>query len=329
MTNFIIDTSTIGTDLKLRLSTDSKLPTNKYEILTLIDYQHIPPYLITTKSIKININNDEENIIKEEINKEVEFIETIFKASFLTNKIISLLLSCNELPNMLSIMYPDFNNKLNESYTLKMVFINLSDNYIMNIMYPEKVFEMDAIDEGVEYKGEEGNSFDSNEQHQQQQQQSKLARSLNAHIIRRGFTRSSTNTSSNTSSNSSNINTPMIKQSTTTTSSSSITATTTSSFKSDTFISSLERIVKGEFRMRRLDSKFDQLTLRRFEKLLIRSVMFKFRNRTGIREIRESSNSSSSSSSSNKESSLPPAVKVKVSVSEIEEVLGEMIPILL
>lgn len=298
MNTIEVDLSSTGANFKLKLVSNDILPLSKYNLISLIDYQHLPPYLISKDNFKLNINNELSD--QKEINNILEFIEILFKSSISTNKIISLLLN-TENPNVFGIIFPDIIT--NDKYSIKLGYIDLNDNFISKFL--------------INYNNNNNNNLSVNKDNLNNESQSTLAKSLNAHIIRRKFKTTNNSSSSPTSS--------VTSTTTTINNNNNLTIEPSIIFTSDNFITSMERLIKGEFRMRRFNSKFDNITLRKFEKLLIRSVIFKFRDRSGMQFIKENNKTDQSH---NNNGNVDKTV-IKISVSEIQDTLESLIPVLL
>lgn len=281
MVTIFLDTTSIGfkTTLRLKLisDTDTNLPSTliKYQTLNFVNYENIPVNLLSEKSYKLHIDNESP---KEVIESNFQFIQTIFKASYAKNKLISLLVQ-TETPNILGIIYPSIPE--NNPYTIRIRYIDLTDDYVSAILHPKHVQQplSSNIDEP----------------------QSTLVKSLNAHIIRRKH--KSTSVSSSVTSMSASTGSPPTQI-----------PSELKTIRANNFIPILERLIKGEFRMRRLDSRMDTTTLRRLEKLMIRSVLFKFRNRSGVQDCRDNAQSMKI---------------VRVTFAEIGETLDDLMHILI
>lgn len=311
MNKIEVDLSPIGANFKLRLISNSILPLSRYNLISLIDFQHLPPFLISKDNFKLNLNN--ESIDQKEINDNLEFIEILFKSCFSTNKIIALLLN-TENSNIFGIIYPDIitSNK----YSIKLNYIDLNDNFISKFLINNN------------NNDKNNNNILANQDSLDNESQSLLAKSLNAHIIRRKFKTSNNSSSSPTSSITSSTTISSINNN-----NNNLKIEPSIIFTSDNFITSIERLIKGEFRMRRLNSKFDSITLRKLEKLLIRSIIFKFRNRSGMQFLKEKKNSiddndNNGGNNAYYNKSISTNI-IKISVSEIQDTLESLIPVLL
>lgn len=319
MTRLAVDTSSIGGTVSLWLrtvdgpSSPTDASVSRHKLLTLLDYQHLPPHLLSDRIHKLNVDT---GCNKDNVQDTVAFVETLFKSSLATRRIVSLLIS-TDTPSVFGVIHPDFS--CGKPYTLRLCYIDLTDDYVAAILHPKTPVQAPTPVPQQQKQSQSEITIDEPE--------STLARSLHAHIIRRrcksaatiptsAATATSTTTATNTSTT---VSTPASTTSSTPASfipSSpplvlSTAGNSRDSFGSDNFIPLLERLIRGEFRMRRLNSRLDQQTLRRFEKLLIRAVLFKFRGR-----YRLHSNTNSSA-------------EFGVSVAEIGSTLDTLIPLLL
>ena len=286
MMRLAIDTTSIGVGTQLRLATvhaPADTVPSDHELLSLIDYQHVPPHLVSERTQQLHVDP---GCSREDIQDTVSFVETMFKSSLATRRLVSLLLT-TDTPGVFGVVFPDFSPA--GPYTLRLSHIDFTDEYVSSLLHPQEPLRQS--------------------QPSTVEPQSTLARSLNAHIIRRKSKSATTIPTSTT-----NTTTPSTPASFVPSSPpSSTSAVSRDTLRSENFIPLLERLIRGEFRMRRLNSRLDQHALRRLEKLLIRAVLFKFRGRPGLQPTM----------------SDPRHAPVGVSVAEIEGILDTLIPLLL
>lgn len=294
MTRLAIDTSSIGSSTQLRLATvhapadTADTVPSAHELLSLIDYQHVPPHLVSERTQQLHVDT---RCSKQDVRDTVSFVETLFKSSLATRRLVSLLLT-TDTPGVFGVVFPDLSPA--GPYALRLAHIDFTDEYVSSLLHPQTPLRQP--------------------QTSVVEPQSTLARSLNAHIIRRKSKSATALPISTTATTTPASTTPSTPASLVPSSPpSSTSAASRDTLRSDNFIPLLERLIRGEFRMRRLDSRLDQNTLRRLEKLLIRAVLFRFRGRPGLQP------------SVSDQRHTP----VGVSVAEIEGILDTLIPLLL
>lgn len=206
-----VDTRSVGgPTLDFALSSLSDSLPKAVRLTGLIDLQHLPLCLLSAQSHTVHSTHGDT----------VNFFSVLLKASLATRQIISLLI---HTPGRACIVYP---NLAGRPYNYELRYIDLNDAFVKATLARPSARDRGPVPAGLSA-------------------QSKLEKSLNAHIIKRG-----TKTQSPAS--------PAL------------------SSTANSLHQLVERLIRGEFRMRRLDSLLSSSLLARLEAILTDALLFKF-----------------------------------------------------